>query len=207
MEIKDRIIQFINYLGMNTRQFERSIGASNGYINSMRKGAGLRKIEQILSSYPQLSRTWLLTGEGDMIKEPENTDENIDATISYRIAEIIKDTGESVNSFAKRSGIPQTTLSAAINRNSAVTSNLLRLLVEANPNVSSEWLLTGHGQKYKNEIHVANQIEEYKSEIKRLKEMLNARKSTKLVVELDIDGDEFVKMGLKDKIVQVLKLK
>lgn len=45
----------------------------------------------------------------------------------------------------------------------------------------------------------------YKNEVKRLQTLLDNRKrSTKVVVELDIDDDEFIKLGLKDKIVQVL---
>lgn len=47
-------------------------------------------------------------------------------------------------------------------------------------------------------------IEVYKQEIARLQSLLNNKKTTKVVVELDIDSDEFVKLGLKDKMVQVL---
>lgn len=45
----------------------------------------------------------------------------------------------------------------------------------------------------------------YEKEIKRLQTLLdNQRKSTKVVVELDVTPDEFIKMGLKDKVIQVL---
>lgn len=47
-------------------------------------------------------------------------------------------------------------------------------------------------------------IEKYKLEIERLNTLLNKRRSTKVVVELDVDGDEFIKMGLKDKVIQIL---
>ena len=48
-------------------------------------------------------------------------------------------------------------------------------------------------------------IERYKSEIERLQSLLNKQKrSTKVVVELDVDDNEFVKMGLKDKVIQIL---
>lgn len=45
----------------------------------------------------------------------------------------------------------------------------------------------------------------YEKEINRLQTLLdNQRKSTKVVVELDVTTDEFIKMGLKDKVIQVL---
>lgn len=50
-------------------------------------------------------------------------------------------------------------------------------------------------------------IEEYKKEIERLKSLLNKRMSTKIVVEMDVTNDEFVRLGLKDKVIQVLNKK
>ena len=45
----------------------------------------------------------------------------------------------------------------------------------------------------------------YEREIKRLQTLLdNQRKSTKVVVELDVTQDEFIKMGLKDKFISIL---
>lgn len=46
----------------------------------------------------------------------------------------------------------------------------------------------------------------YEREIKRLSALLdNQRKFTKVLVELDVTEDEFIKMGLKDKVLKVLK--
>ncbi len=55
--------------------FEKSINASNGYVNSISKGIGEEKRFLILEKYPNLSIEWLLTGKGEMlksIKEPQN---------------------------------------------------------------------------------------------------------------------------------------
>lgn len=41
---KERIKEFINSIGMTNSSFEKSLNLSNGYINSMRKGLGYRKI-------------------------------------------------------------------------------------------------------------------------------------------------------------------
>ena len=66
--IKDRIIKFIRYRGLRVKQFENICGLSNGYINSMRKGFGREKLENVLSMFPELNREWLLYGEGEMLK-------------------------------------------------------------------------------------------------------------------------------------------
>ena len=47
----------------------------------------------------------------------------------------------------------------------------------------------------------------YEQEILRLQSLLdNQKKSTKVVVDLDVTQDEFIKMGLKDKVIQVLNI-
>lgn len=65
---KDRIKLYISHLGISIKAFEEKSNLSNGYISSMRKGIGHRAIEQISDAFPQLNIAWLLTGEGEMIK-------------------------------------------------------------------------------------------------------------------------------------------
>ena len=67
----DRLMQFIKYSGLSARQFDLSIGASNGYTLRMSKNRasiGSDVIENILRAYPDLNVAWLLTGEGPMLK-------------------------------------------------------------------------------------------------------------------------------------------
>ena len=67
-------MQFIKYAGLSARQFDLSIGASNGYILRMQKNnasIGSDVIENIIKVYPQLNVVWLITGEGEMLKERE----------------------------------------------------------------------------------------------------------------------------------------
>jgi transcriptional regulator with XRE-family HTH domain len=51
---------------------------------------------------------------------------------------------------------------------------------------------------------VNDSVQEYQKEIERLRSLLNNRMSTKVVVEMDVTNDEFVRLGLKDKVIQVL---
>lgn len=67
-EIKNRTLAFVRHLGVPVSTFEKQLGLSNGYISSMRKGWGDEKLVRLLEAYPNLSRVWLLTGEGTMLK-------------------------------------------------------------------------------------------------------------------------------------------
>ena len=76
----DRLMQFIQYSGLSARQFDLSIGASNGYTLRMSKNRasiGSDVIENILRTYPDLNVVWLLTGEGPMLKSQQE-DEILD---------------------------------------------------------------------------------------------------------------------------------
>ena len=94
----DRLIQFINHIGLSARQFDISIGASNGYTLRMKKNhasVGSDVLETVLQTYPDLNVVWLLTGEGVMLKsqmEDEVLDfEKLPAEKKAIIEKIIED--------------------------------------------------------------------------------------------------------------------
>lgn len=64
---KERLKTFISSKNLTNTAFEKSLGLSNGYINSMRKGLGYDKLEQLSNLYTDLNIGWLLTGEGEML--------------------------------------------------------------------------------------------------------------------------------------------
>ena len=74
--IKERLLMFMSYRGLGQSKFEKISGLSNGYINSLRRAPGAEKLEQILDAFPDLSRAWLLTGEGPMLVGESCTDPN-----------------------------------------------------------------------------------------------------------------------------------
>lgn len=66
-----RIKQFIDYKGFTNKEFESSVGFSNGaFASQLKKNRtiGVDKLENILSIYKDLNAEWLLTGEGSMLK-------------------------------------------------------------------------------------------------------------------------------------------
>lgn len=50
------------------KDFEDLCGLSSGYITSMRKSFGGKKLNNVLTAFPELNRDWLLYGEGEMLK-------------------------------------------------------------------------------------------------------------------------------------------
>lgn len=69
-----RIKQFIDAKGISIASFERSIGMSNASFGKSYKNGGAigsDKIENILSVYPDINPSWLLTGSGKMLKSEE----------------------------------------------------------------------------------------------------------------------------------------
>lgn len=68
--ISKRIGEFIEAVGLSYYAFENSIGASRGAVSKAvkdEKSIGSNVIERIISTYPQLSPNWLVTGNGDML--------------------------------------------------------------------------------------------------------------------------------------------
>ena len=70
--MKDRLIIFLEYLGIGQNKFSQNVGLSAGYVNNLGENISSRSLNKILNVYPQLNEKWLLTGKGEMIK-PINT--------------------------------------------------------------------------------------------------------------------------------------
>jgi len=90
----NRIIEFIDALGMSVRQFDISINAANGYTLRMEKNnasVGSDVIERIVKKYPRLNLVWLITGEGPMfideIKIVQNDSIDIESFINEKLNE------------------------------------------------------------------------------------------------------------------------
>lgn len=75
MSVKQRIIEFAKTQERSVRAFEIKAGLTVGYINAIRVSIQPDKLKCIASHYPNLNTGWLLTGEGEMLKNPaENLD-------------------------------------------------------------------------------------------------------------------------------------
>lgn len=89
MTVKERLIKYIKYNNLSQSKFEKAVGLSNGYVNNISKGIGADKLQSILCVYPSLNPTWLLTGEGEMLKEDNINNEVIPFDMSIEKGETI----------------------------------------------------------------------------------------------------------------------
>ncbi len=68
MNVKERLKKFIASKGLGQKAFEIECGLSNGYVNNIRRSVTIEKARQILERYPELNISWLMTGEGEMLR-------------------------------------------------------------------------------------------------------------------------------------------
>ncbi len=66
--VRDRLEYYIAHKGLSVRKFEILIGASNGYVSNIKLNITPAKQKQIQSAFPDLNMAWLLTGEGEMLR-------------------------------------------------------------------------------------------------------------------------------------------
>ena len=66
--VKDRLLEFLAYLGIGQTKFEQLTGLSRGLVDKMSDGITTRTINKISKVYPELNIVWLQTGEGQMLK-------------------------------------------------------------------------------------------------------------------------------------------
>lgn len=72
--VKERLIRFMKYKSIGQSKFEKLVGLSNGYINQLRNSPSPQKIQMIIEKFPELNQSWLLTGEGDMLRQEKHDD-------------------------------------------------------------------------------------------------------------------------------------
>lgn len=74
MAVKERIMQFIEDMGISAYEFEKKCGLSTGFVRKIVKTITIEKMEDILNAYPQINPGWLITGNGSMLL-PQNDPE------------------------------------------------------------------------------------------------------------------------------------
>lgn len=82
MDLSERIQALIDYSGLNVTQFAASVGFTTPQaVREMLKGRtkmlSHKSYELLMSAFPEINGTWLLTGEGSMLNSTTHTTNNV----------------------------------------------------------------------------------------------------------------------------------
>lgn len=81
MNTSERLSMLIEYSGLNATKFAEKINAKTkqavyDLLKGKTKSISPDMESKIVSCFPQINRIWLLTGEGDMLKQPSKEENN-----------------------------------------------------------------------------------------------------------------------------------
>jgi hypothetical protein len=81
--MKERLIEFLDFLNISQRKFEGNCGLSNGFVDKVGDSIRETNLKKISSIYDDLNINWLKTGEGEMLKVAINQNlENANSSIA-----------------------------------------------------------------------------------------------------------------------------
>lgn len=75
--VKERLTAYLAYKRISKSEFGRRIGASSAFVTSIRRSISPENIQSIAKEFPDLNISWLVTGEGSMLKEPQSRVNNV----------------------------------------------------------------------------------------------------------------------------------
>ncbi|PQL94683.1 hypothetical protein [Apibacter adventoris] len=99
----ERLVEFMEYKNLNDNKITSIAGLSVGLIGRARKNnSGLHSdtIEKILTSFPELNPTWLLTGKGNMLNK--ESEKNVINNNEENLIDDIFDTQRDILAFLKK---------------------------------------------------------------------------------------------------------
>lgn len=135
--IKERILHYVDYKGITRENFFDGLGEiTYGSFKGVSKKSALNSnaVAEIVTKYPDLNLTWLITGKGEMLNQNRIS----------RLLLFLKQENIDRNVFAEK-----TTLSSEfvyhLEKYVDLDFKSIKLILSAYPYLSEEWLLFGTG--------------------------------------------------------------
>lgn len=98
--VSDRLASFLKYKGKGQTAFEQEAGLSRGYVQKASDNMGYKIKSKISENCPELNMDWLLTGEGDMLKEEPHVSEVTEVkSLSHLKSKDVKKDEQMVNLY------------------------------------------------------------------------------------------------------------
>lgn len=162
MNAKQNLKQYLYEMNISPAQFYRDSGLSNGFLNQG-DNISSNNIEIIISIYPNLNLSWLITGDGNMLNTLNCSDKNGQA-----IGQVNGQASPNSEEFSQH---PATELGSCVERkNEQSLSIYKKSKVEEKPS---------HQDNDSNELvkHLIEQLKEQSEEIGALKQEVRSLKS------------------------------
>ena len=67
--VKGRLMDFLGHIGLDKSVFEREAGLANGFVDKTNSRMRKSSLNAISARFPQLNTDWLMTGQGEMLKD------------------------------------------------------------------------------------------------------------------------------------------
>lgn len=83
--VKGRLLTYLRDRRITQTEFCKKLGVAPTYIGVMRKSIPSEKVNRIIELYPDLSRDWLLYGEGSMTMPGKETAERLLQSEGYEV--------------------------------------------------------------------------------------------------------------------------
>ncbi len=126
-------------------------------------------------------------------------------SIGRKIKELASQKNITLADLAKKLGKTKQAVYEMVEKEDVNTS-ILRQCIEIFKVPSSYFFNDGNSSQEEFTQEPEADIEYYKREVARLRSLLNKRKTTKIVVELELNEDEFAALGIKKKVEQILEI-
>ncbi len=176
--IRDRIDEFINYLGISRLRFEEQSGLTINSLANCKNSPNGNAIAKIIESNPELSPDWLLLGKGEMLRsndstektptiEVEETEQELskkrytdDMSVQERLELYIKSKGLGNYQFEMKVGLSQGYVKGVRN---CLHPEKIKRIANVFPDLNIEWMIIGRGEMI---VNKPNKL--YENEIYRL---------------------------------------
>lgn len=139
MTIKDRLKLYLSYKNLSSRELERQCNISNGVLGRLSQSTSPKTLKRIEEN-SDLNVSWLLSGEGEMIKLPNST--------ARMLGEVYTSTQGDEN-VVMVDYVP-----------GAATATFIEYIGEGNPELEKIAVLKQYGETYDNSYKVFEVIGE-----------------------------------------------
>ncbi len=126
--VKERLKAYLSYKKIGQAKFAQAAGLSRSFVNNIVNSIQPSTLERITKQFPDLSKSWLLTGEGEMLNaQPiEQHVENSDHISQF--GDVNSMSEEIINKFLEEIAAQRKTTEKAQEQVSVAQEQITRLI-------------------------------------------------------------------------------